>query len=106
MDFTFYNVAAAITFFILYAVSAILVGSGFYRQLGSESVVGSDDVSTIESHENIRLMHVYRGEIATFFALVWPIAVIFLLSVDLGNSIYNSFIYNGNEEDRIASWLF
>jgi hypothetical protein len=47
----------------------------------------------------------YHNEIGTFFGFIWPITIVFFLSLDLGHYLYFALIYNGNEEDRIASWL-
>jgi hypothetical protein len=106
MDFTIYDIAACITFFLLYAAIAVVIGVAFHTRLEDRDDERVSETNPITYYENTRLMYVYKEEISTFFALVWPIVVIFLLSIDLGDSIYTNFIYNGNEEDRIASWLF
>ena len=109
MDFTVYDIAVCITFFITYIVIGVTLGAIVYEYLRENEInkdISAFETYTIEFHENLRLTKICRKEIAMFFGLVWPISVVFFLSIEFGEGIYFNYIYNGNDEDRIASWLF
>ena len=102
-----YNFGMYLIFFALYILVGVMVGMKVNKELSYYEPPSktSDDVSDITLDLNTRFIRVYSSEIGLFFGLMWPITVVFLLALDLGHYIYFALIYNGNEEDRIASWL-
>ena len=102
-----YNFGMYFIFFALYILVGVFVGLKANKALSNYEppTSTSDEVNNITLDSNTRFIRVYSSEIGTFFGLMWPITVVFLLPLDLGHYIYFALIYNGNEEDRIASWL-
>ena len=88
-------------FFSLYFVVAMFI----IPQI-SETIKVEGEVTRINSTDNSYLQRKFSSYAGVFFGLMWPITVIFFLSLFFGkNIIYEELIYNGNEEDRIASWF-
>ena len=102
-----YNIGMYFVFFLLYIAVGIVIGVKTSNELGKYSppTSTSDELNDITLDMNTRLITLYSREIGTFFGFVWPITIVFFLSLDLGHYLYFALIYNGNEEDRIASWL-
>jgi len=107
MNAEFYNTGMCFVFFLLYIAVGILIGMKANSELEQYSppTSTSDELDDITLDMNTRLIKLYSREIGTFFGMVWPITIVFFLSLDLGHYLYFALIYNGNEEDRIASWL-
>lgn len=107
MNTEFYNTGMCFIFFLLYIAVGILIGIKASSELEQYSppTSTSDELDDITLDMNTRLITLYSREIGTFFGMVWPITIVFFLSLDLGHYLYFALIYNGNEEDRIASWL-
>ena len=102
-----YNFGMYFIFFALYILVGVLVGLKANKELSQYEppTSTSDEISNITLDKNTRFIRVYSTEIGLFFGLMWPIVGVFLLALDLGHYVYFALIYNGNEEDRIASWL-
>lgn len=107
MNIESYNIGMFFVFFLLYIAVGIAIGVKASSEFENYSppVSTSDELNDITLDMNTRLITLYHNEIGMFFGLVWPITIVFLLALDLGHYFYFALIYNGNEEDRIASWL-
>ena len=105
MDIGSYNLGMFLFFYLCYIVIGLGLGIRMSQQLSTYEPVADNRGENISFDANTRIIRLYNREIGTFFGIMWPILLVFFLSVDLGLTIYYSFIYNGNEEDRIASWL-
>ena len=107
MNAEFYNTGMYFAFFILYIAVGVVICMKASSDLEKYSPPTStyDELGDITLDMNTRLITLYSREIGMFFGLVWPIVIVFFLSLDLGHYLYFALIYNGNEEDRIASWL-
>ena len=107
MNAEFYNTGMYFVFFLLYIAVGIIIGMKASSELEKYSppTSTSDELDDITLDMNTRLITLYHNEIGTFFGFIWPITIVFFLSLDLGHYLYFALIYNGNEEDRIASWL-
>lgn len=107
MMIAFYDTGMYFVFFLLYIAVGIVIGMKANSELEKYSppTSTSDELNDINLDMNTRLITLYSREIGTFFGFVWPITIVFFLSLDLGHYLYFALIYNGNEEDRIASWL-
>jgi hypothetical protein len=107
MSTEFYNIGMYFVFFLLYIAIGVAIGVKTSSGLETYSppTSTSDELNDITLDMNTRLITLYSREIGTFFGFVWPITLVFFLALDLGHYIYFGLIYNGNEEDRIASWL-
>ena len=102
-----YNFGMYFIFFLLYIAVGVMVGLKTNKELAHYEPPSktSDEVNDISLDLNTRFIRLYSSEIGLFFGLMWPIVIVFLLALDLGHYIYFALIYDGNEEDRIASWL-
>lgn len=98
------KVIGLLVFITVYIIITIILSVKIRNELRGYKPTTSDNNVTLD--ENSDVIWEKSTEIGVFLGSMWPILIVFFLSLDLGNTIYKNYIYNGNDEDRIASWLF
>ena len=59
----------------------------------------------ITTRNNDTFIDDYFFELKFIFSYLWPFTILFICGMKLGQKIYEDFIFTGDEEDRITSWV-